>query len=426
MTTASGLPTTQARLAGLARLSVAVALAAAIPEVRPLPIGGALAVFLIAYALIAGWQALAVAAWRRAALEWGDVAVAAGAASVVAAVASPALIPLGAAACLPLVVAESRDAGFAPGLRVGLIAVLAGAVTALAAGEPLAAGAVAALGPLSWWLARSGGEARHLLLLADAQVREGARVRTEMVTTVSHELRTPLTVIKGAMATLSRRWDVLSEPERLDLVDVLIDNVASLDASILHFIDAGRLEKGSFQVSAEWVDFPAIVNGVLDKLSGVLSGHEVQRELETPRAWADPKALSRILEHLLVNAVRFTPVGLPIRIRSAVQDNEVVIAVSDRGQGIPPHLINTIWEPLQRGDVSETGVSRGAGLGLPIVRELARLHGGDADLMSVKGRGTTVIVRLPLPGGSSAPPAEPPKPERRPLRRRRRGAPSRA
>src|SRR5260370_9176603 len=75
---------------------------------------------------MAGWQALAVAAGRRAALEWGDVAVAAGAASVVAAVASPALVPLGAAACLPLVVAESRDAGFAPGLRVGLIAVLAG------------------------------------------------------------------------------------------------------------------------------------------------------------------------------------------------------------------------------------------------------------------------------------------------------------
>jgi signal transduction histidine kinase len=103
------------------------------------------------------------------------------------------------------------------------------------------------------------------------------------------------------------------------------------------------------------------------------------------------------LEHLLVNAVRFSPIGLPIKIRSVLQRPDVVIAVTDRGQGIPPHLINTIWEPLQRGDVSETGVSRGAGLGLPIVRELARLHGGDADLTTVKGRGTTVLVRLPQP-----------------------------
>jgi two-component system sensor histidine kinase KdpD len=246
-----------------------------------------------------------------------------------------------------------------------------------------------------------------------------------MVTTVSHELRTPLTVIKGAMATLSRRWDVLSEPERLDLVDVLIDNVASLDASILHFVDAGRLEKGSFEVAAEWLDLPAVADGVMGKLSGVLSGHEVLRELEATAVWADPKALGRILEHLLVNAVRFTPVGLPIRIRSVVQEDETVIAVSDRGQGIPPHLINTIWEPLQRGDVSETGVSRGAGLGLPIVLELARLHGGDADLVSVKGRGTTVIVRLPLPERTPAPAETPPEPVRRSLfKDRRRGAQS--
>jgi signal transduction histidine kinase len=324
---------------------------------------------------------------------------------------------------LPLVVVDGRDGGFVPGLRVGLLAVLAGAVTALAAGEPLAAGSVAAIGPIVWWLARAGGEAGDLALLAQAQASEGTRIRTEMVTTVSHELRTPLTVIKGAMATLSRRWDVLSEPERLDLIDVLIDNVASLDASILHFIDAGRLEKGSFTVAAEWVDLVQVVEALTNKLSGVLSGHELQRELEATQVWADPKALARILEHLLVNAVRFTPVGLPIRIRSVVQDGETVIAVSDRGQGIPPHLINTMWEPLQRGDVSETGVSRGAGLGLPIVRELARLHGGDADLMSVKGRGTTVIVRLPLPGGAARTEALA-VPARRSLRRRRKGAQS--
>ena len=421
--TSTDLARSQARLAGLARLSVALAMAAAIPELRPLPVAGAIAVFLAGYGLLAGWQALARAPWRRAALLWADVAVAAGGASVVAAVAAPALIPLGAAACLPLVVADGRDAGLPTALRVGVLAVAAGTVTALAAGEPLAAGAVAAVGPLVWWLARTGAEAGELARTGRAQATEAARIRSEMVTTVSHELRTPLTVIKGAMATLSRRWDVLSEPERLDLIDVLIDNVASLDASILHFIDAGRLEKGAFQVAAVWVDLPATVDRVAEKLSGVLSGHQLQRELEATQVWADPKALARILEHLLVNAVRFTPVGLPIRIRSVVQDNEAVIAVSDRGQGIPPHLINTIWEPLQRGDVSETGVSRGAGLGLPIVRELARLHGGEADLMSVKGRGTTVLVRLPLPAEEARPEAKP-KPARPRFSRRRKGAQS--
>jgi signal transduction histidine kinase len=405
---------------GLARLVAALALAAALPSLRPVGLAGALAVFLAGYAILAGWQSLTLAGWRGAALLWADAGVAAGAAGVVAAVADPRLIPLGVAATLPLVLTDGREAGLAAGLRTGGLAVGAGTVTALVSNQPLAAGAVAAFAPLAAWLARAGSQGaineRHQAELAE----DARRVRTEMVTTVSHELRTPLTVIKGAMATLSRRWDVLSEPERLDLLDVLIDNVASLDASLLHFVDAGRLERGSFEVVCEWVDLPAVVDGMTEKLAGVLSGHEVQRNLEADRVWADPKALARILEHLLVNAVRFSPVGLPIRIRSVVQEDEVVIAVSDRGQGIAPHLLPTVWEPLQRGDVSETGVSRGAGLGLPIVRELARLHGGDADLTSVKGHGTTVIVRLPLPA------AEPDATETKSgaFRRRRRGAQS--
>ncbi|HWW52232.1 MAG TPA: hypothetical protein VNY84_00575, partial [Acidimicrobiales bacterium] len=74
MTSGGALRTSQARLAGLARLSVAVAVAAAIPELRPLPLAGAVGVFLVAYSLLAGWQALRLAPWRSAALQWADVA----------------------------------------------------------------------------------------------------------------------------------------------------------------------------------------------------------------------------------------------------------------------------------------------------------------------------------------------------------------
>jgi len=91
---------------------------------------------------------------------------------------------------------------------------------------------------------------------------------------------------------------------------------------------------------------------------------------------------------------------LPIIVRTTPGVGEVTLAVVDRGQGIAPHLLATVWEPLQRGDVGETGISRGAGLGLPIVRELARLHGGEATLRSWKGRGTTVTVNLPQPAGA--------------------------
>jgi signal transduction histidine kinase len=261
----------------------------------------------------------------------------------------------------------------------------------------LTAAVIVAIGA---WVAVSAHEFGDGLRAAAEERDSLLRLRTEMVTTVSHELRTPLTVIQGATATLNRRWDVLSETERLDLIDVLTENVASLDASILHFVDAARLERGEVVLAPRWVDVRSAINAASARRMAALAGHEIRTDLAVPAIWADPTALERMLEHLLMNAARFSAIGLPITVKTTEGVDDVTLAVADRGQGIAPHLLATVWEPLQRGDVSETGISRGAGLGLPIVRELARLHGGDATLRSWKGRGTTVMVTLPQPPGA--------------------------
>jgi two-component system sensor histidine kinase KdpD len=287
--------------------------------------------------------------------------------------------------------------GMAP-VGAAAAAALIGAAIAgrVHAGSVVATACVTVVGAWAVWAGRLIADAQGA---ADLERTELIRLRTEMVTTVSHELRTPLTVIQGATATLTRRWDVLTEPERLDLIDVLTENVASLDASILHFVDAARLERGGVVLSPEWVDVGAAIDAACARRNAALAGHEVRRELAVGVVWADRTALERMLEHLLMNAARFSSIGLPITVRTSGTAAEATISVMDKGQGIPPHLQSVIWEPLRRGDVGETGVSRGAGLGLPIVRELARLHGGDATLASVKGRGTSVTVTLPQPAG---------------------------
>lgn len=283
-----------------------------------------------------------------------------------------------------------------------------GLVGAARASDVVAAVAALAVGAFAAWVGRGAGQE---MARAERQVVELRRIRTEMVTTVSHELRTPLTVIQGATATLSRRWDVLSEGERLDLVDVLAENVASLDASIMHFADAARLERGEVILSPQWVPVRDALGAAMNRRAAALAGHDVRLDLGVDSVWADPVALERIVEHLLLNAARFSAVGLPINVRVAAGLGEVTLAVADQGQGIAPRLLATVWEPLQRGDVGDTGVSRGAGLGLPIVRELARLHGGDATLSSVRGRGTTVSVTFPQPSegdpGQSGPVGQP-------------------
>jgi signal transduction histidine kinase len=393
------------RLGLAARAVVVAAGAAALLALKSFPAVVALGASLLAYGAASWWVArAALRAARRqrggprlsaAAVTEADAAIAA---AVAVAWSTRSLPEIGVLAALPVVAVQGAARGWRADTAVGVVAGAAGIVGAAAfahVGRSAAISGVAVVvgGILAW----VGAEATTAA--ARTRTREGdlERARAEMVTTVSHELRTPLTVIQGAVATLSRRWDVLSEAERMDLVDVLVDNVASLDASILHFADAGRLERGTFAIAPAWIELGPIVTKVQAKLASALAGYDVRTEIEPGKIWADPAAVARIVEHLLVNAARFSPIGTPVRVRSAREGDTVVLSVADRGSGIPARLQSRVWLPLERGDVGETGVSRGAGLGLPIVRELARLHGGDAELTSVKGRGTTVRVTLPQP-----------------------------
>jgi signal transduction histidine kinase len=252
------------------------------------------------------------------------------------------------------------------------------------------------------WVARATAQVR-----AEAAEQERAAaerfdaLRKELVTTVSHELRTPLTLIQGLVDTLAARWDRLSEGERMDLVDDLALNVASLDASVLHFIDAARLARDEVDVAPEWIELGPLVARVRSKLESALGGRTVQVSLGTERAWGDPEAVGRIVELLLANAARFSAVGTAITVSSRdAGGGGVTISVTDQGQGIAQKHLAKVWEPFYRADVSETGVSRGAGLGLSIVKELAERHRGTVRVSSTQGRGSTFSVELPGPATS--------------------------
>ena len=235
---------------------------------------------------------------------------------------------------------------------------------------------------------------------ADAEAAATQRfddLRRELVTTVSHELRTPLTLIQGLVDTLAARWDRPSEGERMDLGDDLALNVASLDASVLHFIDAARVARGEVMVEHEWVELAPLVRRVQSKLESALGGRNVQVNLVAERAWGDPEAVARIVELLLANAARFSPLGSGITVGSRERPGVTLISVTDQGQGIPQKHLVKVFEPFWRADVSETGVSRGAGLGLYIVKELAERQGGTVRVTSTQGRGSTFSVELPHP-----------------------------
>lgn len=227
---------------------------------------------------------------------------------------------------------------------------------------------------------------------AAAQLKAG---RAELVRNVSHELRTPLTVIQGLLTTLFQHWDSLDEPAKLDLIDSASSNVASLDSSVLHFIDVGRLERGEVELAAEDVDLAAVVSSVKSKLASALAGYEVKEKLDVTTWRSDPAAISRVLELLIENAARFSPLGSVITVSSAEQDGRLQLAVADQGKGVPPTVQAKVFEPFWRADVAESGVSRGAGLGLYVAKRLTEQLGGEIGFTSVKGRGSRFVATIP-------------------------------
>ena len=368
-------------------------------------LGGASSPLLAAVVVlvVAAYAAL-VACRNRVVLRWwgwatADLGVVAAAAWLLASgdlLAVAVLLPALAAA------ATAVDHGRARALTIAAAATaLLGLVQILGPGAGAswrAAAGVVGAGVLSAWAALAGAAMGAAEEERAAERRSVDALKEQVVTTVSHELRTPLTIIQGLTSTLVSRWDALPETKRLDLVDALGLNVASLDASVLHFLDAGRLAKDGWEVRPVVVEVAPLVEGVLAKLDPVLAGHEVARRMEVDQVWADPVALGRVLELLLVNACRFSPPAgsITIRCTGSMADGWEV-SVADRGQGISPVDLPKIFDRLWRADVQETGVSRGAGLGLAIVKELAERHGGTATATSTKGRGSTIRVMLPAP-----------------------------
>jgi signal transduction histidine kinase len=250
---------------------------------------------------------------------------------------------------------------------------------------------------------RRGRRAAEQDLIAAREELEEARRRMDedrrrLVMTVSHELRTPLTVIQGVVNTLATHWEKLGEAERLDMIDVVAANVASLDASILHFIDVGQLERGETTLHLTEVPLQPLIDGVVAKLAPLLAGYSVRTQVDVETAWTDKDALARILELLLSNAVRFSPLATPIHVRAKpAEDDGVELVVIDRGMGIAPRHLPHVFEPFWRADTGESGVSRGAGLGLTIVKQLAELHGGSVRAVSSRDRGSAFHVLLPGP-----------------------------
>jgi two-component system sensor histidine kinase KdpD len=211
----------------------------------------------------------------------------------------------------------------------------------------------------------------------EAQVRaETERLRNSLLSSVSHDLRTPLASITGAASTLLENEARLDAGTRRDLLEALHEEADRLNRLVQNLLEMTRLESGTLQLHTEWHSVEEVVGAALGRFGKALAGRPVSARVppDLPLVPMDDVLIEQVLINLVDNALKYTPAGSPIEITAEDGVGEVLIAVADRGPGLPPGEERRIFEKFHRAGAAPT--VRGAGLGLAICRGIVRAHGG--------------------------------------------------
>ncbi len=242
-----------------------------------------------------------------------------------------------------------------------------------------------------------------------AAVLEARKVREEFLANISHELRTPLTAVLGYIALLQEEFaGPLTDGQRADLKQVRLASERLLTL-VDDLLDLTTLRRGTMELQVEEVDLVALVHQVMERTPGRLPEVEVGVVAPgepMPRLRTDRRKLTRLLEAVVGNAYKFTAAG-SVTVRVDRHGDRVFCRVADTGTGIPEGALRVIFEEFRQVDGSSTRQYGGAGLGLALARQLARLMGGDIEAVSIQGAGSTFTIDLPIdqsrPGAVSSP-----------------------
>jgi len=249
-------------------------------------------------------------------------------------------------------------------------------------------------------LAPSGPDEAHSLATSFnemvQQVQGSQQAMRDFVANVSHDLRTPLTSIQGyAQAILDG-----TAPDIKNAAGVIYDESDRLGRLVEQLLDLARMDAGQAPLNRGPVDLGAILGSIVERLELKANKKNIRiKKLmnSLPALIGDGDRLAQVFTNLIDNALKHTPEGGEVRLKTKESAGWITVHVDDTGTGISPDELSRIFERFYQLDKSRSGGGpRGAGLGLAISREIVEAHGGSLKAQSVVGRGSRFTVRLPI------------------------------
>ena len=235
-----------------------------------------------------------------------------------------------------------------------------------------------------------------------SQQMRAERSREEFVAQVAHELRTPLTNIRAYTETLSSGMfedkNVITE-----CYNVITKETRRLSRLVEDILSVSQLELGSIDINREEVNLRRLLEEGVRDVRGIAEEKDLDLQLILPSKLepieGDRGKLAVVVNNLLGNAIKYTPKGGTIIVGCQVESDDVVITFKDSGIGVDAADHARIFQKFERGRGEDVENETGTGIGLFAAREIVRRHGGDIQVMSSPGNGSTFLVRLPGAGG---------------------------
>ena len=242
------------------------------------------------------------------------------------------------------------------------------------------------------------GEVRGAVHIAHdiTEQKKMDRLKDEMISTVSHEMRTPLTAMLGFVEYMLENEVPLKQQR--DYLQTVHRETVRLNELISNFLDLQRLQADLETYHMEPMEVPGLLQEAAHLFAVASAMHtlEVACPADLPLLYGDRRRLGQVLKNLVSNAIRYSPKGGKITLGAQAGKDEVTLWVRDEGMGIPPEELEKIFSRFYRVEENGHRIPGGIGLGLALVREMVRAHGGRVWAESTVGRGSTFYFTVPI------------------------------